>query len=64
MLEQLTILPLLQECPKLQQGHEYLLLVTHPTGTQSGYSLAFGGGTAVLNDPAFARSAFCQGQLR
>jgi gliding motility-associated-like protein len=38
--------------PKLQAGHEYLLLITHPTGTQSGYSLAFGGGDAVLNDPA------------
>ena len=37
--------------PQLQNGHEYLLLVTHPTGTQSGYSLAFGGGNAVLNDP-------------
>ncbi len=38
--------------PKLQQGHDYLLLVTHPSGDQSGYSLAFGGGSAVLNDPA------------
>jgi len=37
--------------PQLIKGHEYLLLVTHPTGTQSGYSLAFGGGNAVLNDP-------------
>jgi gliding motility-associated-like protein len=38
--------------PKLLQGHEYLLLVTHPSGDQGGYSLAFGGGSAVLNDPA------------
>jgi len=37
--------------PRLQQGHEYLLLVTHPSGDQSGYSLAFGGGSAELNDP-------------
>ncbi|HEY2348567.1 MAG TPA: PKD domain-containing protein, partial [Puia sp.] len=37
--------------PRLQKGHEYLLLVTHPMGDQSGYSLAFGGGDAVLNDP-------------
>ncbi len=39
--------------PQLIKGHEYLLLVTHPSsGTQGGYSLAFGGGSAVLNDPA------------
>jgi gliding motility-associated-like protein len=37
--------------PKLVKGREYLLLVTHPSGTQSGYSLAFSGGTAVINDP-------------
>jgi gliding motility-associated-like protein len=37
--------------PKLLKGHEYLLLVTHPSGTQSGYSLVFTGGTAVINDP-------------
>jgi len=37
--------------PSLLQGHEYLLLITHPSGTQGGYSLAFGGGSAVLNDP-------------
>ncbi|HEY2648355.1 MAG TPA: gliding motility-associated C-terminal domain-containing protein [Puia sp.] len=37
--------------PNLQKGHEYLLLITHPMGPQSGYSLAFGGGDAVLNDP-------------
>lgn len=37
--------------PELLQGHEYLLLVTHPSGDQSGYSMAFGGGSAVLNDP-------------
>ena len=37
--------------PNLVKGHEYLLLVTHPFGAQSGYSLAFKGGTAVINDP-------------
>jgi gliding motility-associated-like protein len=37
--------------PQLIKGHQYLLLVTHPMGAQSGYSLAFGGGDAVLNDP-------------
>ena len=37
--------------PKLVKGRQYLLLVTHPSATQSGYSLAFSGGTAVINDP-------------
>ncbi len=37
--------------PTLQAGHDYLLLVSHFTNTQSGYELAFGGGTAVITDP-------------
>ena len=37
--------------PTLQQGHKYLLLVSHYTDSQSGYSLSFGGGTAVITDP-------------
>jgi len=37
--------------PTLIQGHEYLLLVSHFTDTQSGYDLSFGGGTAVITDP-------------
>ncbi|HEV3223480.1 MAG TPA: gliding motility-associated C-terminal domain-containing protein [Puia sp.] len=36
--------------PTLIQGHKYLLLVSHYTQTQSGYSLAFGSGTAVITD--------------
>jgi hypothetical protein len=36
--------------PTLIKGHHYLLLVSHYTQTQSGYSLAFGGGTAVITD--------------
>jgi gliding motility-associated-like protein len=36
--------------PTLIQGHKYLLLVSHFTQTQSGYSLAFGSGTAVITD--------------
>ena len=36
--------------PTLIQGHKYLLLVSHYTETQSGYSLAFGSGTAVITD--------------
>jgi len=36
--------------PTLQQGHDYLLLISHFTQTQSGYSLSFGGGTASITD--------------
>jgi gliding motility-associated-like protein len=35
---------------RLIQGHKYLLLVSHYTESQSGYSLAFGSGTAVITD--------------
>ena len=38
--------------PELIAGHEYILLVSHFTNSQSGYSLSFGGGTAVITDPA------------
>ncbi|PWU04181.1 MAG: PKD domain-containing protein [Bacteroidetes bacterium] len=37
--------------PVLQQNHNYLLLISHFTDTQSGYSLSFGGGTASITDP-------------
>ena len=37
--------------PTLKQGHKYLLLVSHYTQTQSGYTLNFTGGTAVITDP-------------
>jgi gliding motility-associated-like protein len=43
--------------PTLIQGHVYLLLVSHFTNTQSGYSLNFSGGTASITDttkPALA----------
>lgn len=36
--------------PNLKQGHKYLLLVSHFTDSQSGYSLSFGGGSAVITD--------------
>lgn len=36
--------------PSLIMGHHYLLLVSHFTDSQSGYSLSFGGGTAVITD--------------
>jgi len=37
--------------PELIAGHEYILLVSHFTDSQSGYSLTFTGGTAVITDP-------------
>jgi gliding motility-associated-like protein len=38
--------------PNLVVGHEYLLLVSHFTESQSGYSLSFSGGSAIITDPA------------
>ncbi|MCX6318540.1 MAG: gliding motility-associated C-terminal domain-containing protein [Bacteroidetes bacterium] len=37
--------------PTLIAGHEYLLMISHFSDGQSGYDLAFGGGTAVITDP-------------
>ncbi len=37
--------------PNVKKGRDYLLMVTHPSGPQSGYSLVFEGGDAILNDP-------------
>jgi gliding motility-associated-like protein len=37
--------------PTIIKGHNYLLLVSHFTQTQSGYSLSFAGGTASITDP-------------
>ena len=37
--------------PTLQEGHTYLLLVSHFTDSQSGYSLSFNGGSAEITDP-------------
>jgi gliding motility-associated-like protein len=42
--------PLFSQRPQLIAGHNYLLLVSHFTNTQSGYKLDFGGGTAVIAD--------------
>ncbi|WP_343306212.1 gliding motility-associated C-terminal domain-containing protein [Chitinophaga niabensis] len=35
----------------LKKGHEYLLLISHFSNSQSGYKLSFGGGTADITDP-------------
>ena len=34
--------------PSITQGHQYLLLISHYTDSQSGYGLAFDGGTAEI----------------
>lgn len=44
--------PTFSAMPNLIAGHEYLLMISHFTDGQSGYSLSFGGGTAVITDPA------------
>lgn len=53
--------------PQLIAGHEYLLLVSHFTISQSGYNLSFGGGTAVITDPEDphldSATAFCDGTI-
>jgi len=42
--------PNMNMLPSLILGHHYLLLVSHFTDTQSGYSLSFNGGTASITD--------------
>lgn len=44
--------PTFSEMPNIIKGHEYLLLISHFTDSQSGYSLDFAGGTADITDPA------------
>ena len=43
--------PTFAAMPNIIQGREYLLLVSHFTNTQSGYTLSFNGGTGVITDP-------------
>src|SRR6185312_14234166 len=42
--------PRFAKMPNLIKGHQYILLVSHFTDTQSGYPLSFGGGTASITD--------------
>jgi gliding motility-associated-like protein len=42
---------LFSKMPTLIEGHEYLLLLSHFTPTQSGYDLEFTGGTADITSP-------------
>lgn len=44
-------LPTFSAMATLKQGHNYLLLISHFSDSQSGYSLTFGGGTASITDP-------------
>jgi len=46
---------LFSRMPQLQLGHQYLLLISHFTNTQSGYTLEFKGGTAVITDTTAPR---------
>ena len=46
---------LFSKMPQLQLGHQYLLLISHFDDTQSGYSLEFKGGTAVITDTTAPR---------
>jgi gliding motility-associated-like protein len=43
--------PIFSRMPNLLVGHDYLLMISHFTPSQSGYSLSFNGGTAVITDP-------------
>lgn len=43
--------PLFSSMPSIKAGHTYLLLISHFTNSQSGYSLEFKGGTASIYDP-------------
>lgn len=43
--------PLFSAMPVITKGHEYQLLISHFSNSQSGYKLKFGGGTADINDP-------------
>jgi gliding motility-associated-like protein len=42
--------PTFAAMPNIVEGHTYLLLVSHYSPTQSGYSLSFNGGTASITD--------------
>lgn len=53
--------------PQLTKDHIYLLLISHYTPTETGYGLSFGGGTAVITDPAIPHlktaEANCEGNV-
>jgi gliding motility-associated-like protein len=45
-----AMMPTFALSPDLILGHNYLLLVSHFSDTEQGYSLSFGGGTAIITD--------------
>ncbi|WP_153800263.1 gliding motility-associated C-terminal domain-containing protein [Foetidibacter luteolus] len=55
------------QMPVLKEGHEYLLMVSHYTDSQSGYDLSFEGGNASITDPSLPgllhASAACGGSV-
>jgi gliding motility-associated-like protein len=57
--------PVYSAMPQIIQGHNYLLLISHFTRTQSGYKLSFKGGTANITDPNLghitASTGSCEG---
>jgi gliding motility-associated-like protein len=59
--------PRFSSMPTLIAGHNYLLLISHFTRTEDGYSLSFGGGTAVITDTTLPRlrsiEASCGGDI-
>jgi len=59
--------PLFSAMPFITQGRNYLLLISHFTNSQSGYSLSFGGGTGSITDPTephlSSASAACDGTV-
>jgi len=59
--------PRFSAMPQLETGHQYLLLISHFTNSQAGYSLSFGGGTAVITDTTLPRlravEASCGGDI-
>lgn len=46
---------LFSRMPTVQAGHDYLLLISHFTNTQSGYTIEFKGGTSLITDTSAPR---------
>ncbi len=59
--------PLYSSMPTLQVGHNYLMLVSHYTQSQSGYKLSFKGGSAIITDSTLPKlksvTASCGGDV-
>ena len=56
--------PLWSKMPNIIQGHDYLLLISHFTSSQSGYDLSFGGGSALIYDTTTPPPQICRSSLR